>query len=144
VAKINTGRLIQGGLLAGLVLNGISFLNAVIIHQRLMGSQAAGHFLLTPRFPFYAAWIFILLLVGIALVWLYAAVRPRLGPGPRTALTVGFVAGVLMGVPDNLANAAWGLSGRYLPFMWMLEHVVGCTLGALVGAWWYKEPDAGS
>ena len=36
-------------------------------------------------------------------------------------------------------NAAWGLSGRYLPFMWAVERVVACALGALVGAWWYRE-----
>ncbi|HYQ96023.1 MAG TPA: hypothetical protein VER38_03345 [Candidatus Eisenbacteria bacterium] len=141
MARINTGRLIQGGLLAGLVLNVISFLNSVILHQKLVEAQQAGHILSEPRFPFFAAWIFLLFLVGIALVWLYAAVRPRLGPGPRTALTIGILAGFLMGVPDNLANAAWGVSGRYLPFMWMLEHIIGCALGALVGAWWYREPE---
>ena len=78
-------------------------------------------------------------LAGIGLVWLYAAVRPRLGPGPGTALKVGIVVGLFMGVPDNVANAAWGLSGGYLPTMWMIEHVVGCALGTLVGAWFYRE-----
>ena len=140
MAKINTGRVIQGGLLAGLVINVISTLNnTVILSSKLMQAQQHGHFLQRPRFAFMPAWVVVMFLVGIGLVWLYAAVRPRLGPGPGTALKVGIVVGLFMGVPDNVANAAWGLSGGYLPTMWMIEHVVGCALGTLVGAWFYRE-----
>src|SRR5207244_10476838 len=35
---------------------------------------------------------------------------PEVGPGPGTALKVGILVGLLMGVPDNMANAAWGTS----------------------------------
>ena len=140
MARINTGRVILGGLLAGLVINAVSFLcNSVLTGKKLMQAQQAGHFLSQPRFPFIPAWLILMFLVGIALVWLYAAVRPRLGPGPGTALKVGILVGLLMGVPDNMANAAWGTSGRYLPTMWMLEHLIGCALGTLIGAWLYKE-----
>ena len=140
MAKINTGRVIQGGLLAGLVINVICFLDyAFVIGHKIMASQAAGKFLQQPRFPFYPAWTIAMFLLGLELVWLYAAVRPRFGPGPTTALTVGIVIGLLSALPDNLAQAAWGLSGRYLPFMWAVERVVSCALGTLVGAWWYRE-----
>jgi len=140
VASINTGRVIQGGLLAGLVLNIVCILNnSIIVGSRLKAEQLAGHYLAQPRLPFLPVWLITMFLVGIALVWLYAAVRPRLGPGPGTALTVGIVAGALMGIPDNLAQAAWGVSGYFLPTMWMLEHLVGCALGTVAGAWLYKE-----
>ena len=139
-STINAGRVIQGGLLAGFVINLISMLNnSVILGGRILGSQQAGHFVQEPRFAFMPVWLLVMFGVGIGLVWLYAAVRTRLGPGPGTALTVGIVVGLLAGVPDNVANAAWGLSGKYLPFMWMLERVVSYGLGTLVGAWWYKE-----
>ena len=142
MGKINTGRVIQGGLLAGLVINIVCFLDmALVLGPKLMAAREAGKFLLTPRFPFYPAWLIAMFLLGLELVWLYAAVRPRFGPGPRTALTVGIVVGVLSALPDNLANAAWGLSGRYLPFMWAVERVVACALGTLVGAWWYREKE---
>ena len=140
MASINTGRVIQGGLLAGLVLNIVCILNnSIIVGSRLKAEQLAGHYLAQPRLPFLPVWLITMFLVGIALVWLYAAVRPRLGPGPGTALTVGIVAGALMGIPDNLAQAAWGVSGYFLPTMWMLEHLVGCALGTVAGAWLYKE-----
>jgi len=142
VGKINTGRVIQGGLIAGLVINVIGFIDmAMIAGPKLMAAQRAGKFLMTPRFPFYPAWMIAMFLLGLELVWLYAAVRPRFGPGPRTALTLGIVVGVLSALPDNLANAAWGLSGRYLPFLWAVERVVACALGTLAGAWWYKEDE---
>ena len=142
MARINTGRVIQGGLLAGVVLNVVCIVNnTLIVGPRLKAEQLAGHFLAEPRIPFAPVWMLLMFLVGIALVWLYAAVRPRLGPGAGTALTVGLVAGALMGVPDNLAQAAWGLSGKFLPTLWMLEHVLGSALGTLVGAWWYREAE---
>ena len=142
MARIDTGRVIQGGLLAGLVLNVISFLNnSFVVGAKIMADQQAGHFLQQPRFPFLPVWLILNFFVGVALVWLYAAVRPRLGPGPGTALTIGLVAGALTGIPDNLANAAWGTSGRFLPTMWMLEHVIGSAIATVVGAWWYKETD---
>ena len=143
MAKINTGRVIQGGLLAGLVINLVCFLNqAFVIGHKLMAAQQAGKFLQQPRFPFAPAWVIAMFLLGLELVWLYAAVRPRFGPGPRTALTLGLVVGLLSALPDNLANAAWGLSGRYLPFMWAVERVVACALGTLAGAWWYREEES--
>ena len=142
MAKVNTGRLIQGGLLAGLVINVVCFLGmALLWGKKLMAEQQAGHILTRPRFPFAPAWMVLMFVMGFALVWLYAAVRTRLGPGPKTAITVGIVAGILSGVPDNLANAAWGVSGRYLPTMWMIERIVAFALGSLIGAWRYKEPD---
>ncbi len=142
MAKMNTGRVIQGGLLAGLVINLIGILDmGVILSRKLMEARSAGHFIAEPRFPFAPAWILVMFLCGIALVWLYAAVRPRLGPGPCTALQVGILVGLLSGLPDNMATAAWGIPGRFLPLMWMIERVVSFSLGTLVGAWRYKEPD---
>ena len=91
-STINTGRVIQGGLLAGFVINLISMLNnSLIVGGRIMAAQQAGFFIQEPRFAFMPVWLIVMFLVGIGLVWLYAAVRTRLGPGPGTALTVGIV-----------------------------------------------------
>jgi hypothetical protein len=142
VGRVNTGRVTQGGLLAGLVLNIVCILSQTLIAgKKIAEAQQEGHLLMQPRFPFLPAWILLMFLLGIALVWLYAAVRPRLGPGPGTALMIGVFVGAISGVPDNLAHAAWGASGRFLPVMWMVERVVGCALASLVGAWWYREAD---
>jgi chromate transport protein ChrA len=78
-------------------------------------------------------------LLGIMIVWVYALIRTKLGPGPKTALMAGFVGwfcvyfyagvlnGTLFGVPPFLMGVGltWGLA-EYL-------------LGAIAGAWLYKE-----
>jgi hypothetical protein len=64
VGKINTGRVIQGGLLAGLVINIICFVDmALVVGPKLMAARQAGKFLLTPRFPFYPAWLIAMFLL---------------------------------------------------------------------------------
>ena len=140
-SSINTGKVILGGIAAGIVINVVCIIdNVVFLAARYAEEQHLGHFLTEPRIPFMPIWTVLMFLVGIALVWIYAAVRPRLGPGPGTALKVGLLVGLIAGVPWNTAGAAWSTYGKFFPFMWMCETVVGYTLGTLLGAWMYREP----
>ena len=139
--SVNTGRVILGGLLAGLVLNVVSVLNNMVFLAQRMRQMADDRFILAQERlpPFVPLWIVLMFLVGIALVWLYAQARERMGPGPATAFQVGLVVGLVAGIPGNFSQAEWSMSGRFLPFMWAVETVVGCTLGCLAGAWLYRE-----
>ena len=142
-SSINGGRVIQGGLIAGVVINVLSMVNnSFIVGAKIMAEQQAGHFLQEPRIAFLPAWILTMFLVGIGLTWLYAAARPRFGPGPGTALAVGLVAGLLAGVPDNLSTIAWAPGTGVLGCAWMTERIVTYAIGTLAGAWWYKEKEA--
>jgi drug/metabolite transporter (DMT)-like permease len=79
-------------------------------------------------------------LVGILAVWLYAAIRPRYGPGPGTAAVAGVAAGLLMGVFPDIG---WGLTLRLIPAsVWATDAVatfVVLVVATLLGAWVYKE-----
>ena len=89
MGRINVGRVLLGGLLAGLVINiSETILNVVVAGQAMedgtgarnlppVGGSAIGGF------------VVITFLVGIVTVWLYAAIRPRFGPGPGTAVIAG-------------------------------------------------------
>jgi hypothetical protein len=140
-APVNTGRVLLGGLLAGLVINVVSILNNMVFLAHRMWQMAQDHYILSKERipPFVPIWVVLMFLVGIALVWLYAQARERMGPGPGTALKIGLLVGLVAGVPGNFAQASWSMSGRFLPFMWMLETIVGCTLGCIAGAWLYRE-----
>ena len=88
MGRINWARVILGGLLAGLIINIFEFIvNGVILAQDMaaavsaLGKQVGGS-----QMAMFVAWGF---LVGIFAVWLYAALRPRYGPGPKTALCAG-------------------------------------------------------
>src|SRR5262249_44675419 len=88
--RINIGRVLLGGLVAGVVANGLSFL----INDIIMKEQHAAVFKslgkTMPTDPTTAV-IFVVggFVFSIALVLLYAAIRPRYGPGPATAVRAG-------------------------------------------------------
>ena len=77
--------------------------------------------------------------LGFLAAWFYAAVRPRLGQGPKTALLVGLALGLVGNVMYNLSAASWGLQGRFMPPVWMVSGIVEMVVGTLVAGWVYKE-----
>ena len=106
MSQINTGRVIVGGLLAGVVMNA----SEAALHGGMLGQD-------------------------------YAAMRPRFGPGPRTAIYAGLAVWVLSHVWSGIYLGS-GFAGliparmAFLPIAWGL---VEAPLGTLVGAWVYRE-----
>lgn len=140
--SLNKGRIWLGGLVGGLVWNVWSIVvNLFIVgNARYVAAQNAGVFLKTPRYSFFTGqWIVILFVLGVVLAHLYAWTRPALGPGPLTALRIGFWVGFVAGFPLNFAQATWLAAGRGLPFGWMLEMWVGAILATLVAGFLYKD-----
>ena len=93
MGKINWSRVVLGGLLAGLVLNVFDFLvNGVWLMadweaaMRALGKDPISNAMI----GLYVLWDFAL---GIFVIWLYAAVRPRYGAGPGTAVLAGVAGG---------------------------------------------------
>ena len=92
MGKINWKHVFLIGLILGVIETWLQLFNAMLFAAdeiwefRAMlhapGGIGGWHMILT-----FLAYI----LVGIATVWLYAAIRPRYGPGPRTAAIAGFV-----------------------------------------------------
>lgn len=137
---MNYGRVILGGLVAGLVFNiGEFVLNAVILHKAMVEWAKAHNLPEDPGPPFLVAAIGLTFVLGIVTVWLYALIRPRLGPGPKTAIIAalvmwfgvyiycGIIYGMLLVQPMNLVAIAAGYG--------LVEYIVG----AIAGAWVYKE-----
>ena len=126
---INTGRVIGGGLLAGAIMNFVDFLvNGVWLADRWMAQATA----LNPRLVVPAVqtssmigWVVTDFLLGILIVWTYAAIRPRFGPGASTAV--------------KAALLVWGVSHiAYFSFafldLYSLNLVAAVTAGGLVAA----------
>ncbi len=139
MGKINWGRVVLGGLLWFLVF---SVLWAVLFPYFVKDYRAAFEALNRPiQMTRMVAWAIAVMLVGgIFSIWFYAAIRPRYGPGPKTAVGVGF--------------AVW-LNGSLVPTLWWGSHllqlptrlVTACVVtdlvagvaATVVGAWPYKE-----
>ena len=136
--RINMGRVILGGIVAGIVADILgSIVDGVILApQWAEGLKALGK----PDFSVNQIIGFNILglAYGIFAVWLYAAIRPRYGAGPRAAVCAGmavWIAGVL------LPNAGFmaGLFPTNLTVMTTLAAIVEWAVAAVAGAALYKE-----
>ena len=138
MGNINLGRVVLGGLVAGLVMNiGEYLLNGKVLASQMATFMTEHNFKEAANFiPIAVALTFVL---GIVIVLGYACIRPRFGPGVKTAIIAGLFAwfgvyfysgiinGVLAGIPMNtmLMVMVWGL--------------VEFSVAAVAGAWLYKE-----
>jgi hypothetical protein len=139
MGRINYGKVMVGGLVAGLVLNVLDFLmnnylmksqfEAVNVARNIDPAVAAG------AIPAYVAIDF---LMGALVVFIYAAIRPRFGAGPNTAV----IAGVILGTAGSLV-AGFFTAGGFFPWsVWTMASaisLVNCCIGALAGARFYTE-----
>jgi hypothetical protein len=141
MAQMNTGRIIGGGLAAGLVASVIEFLvNGVWLGPRWQRQSE----MLNPNLIEKAGsgpligWVTVDFLLGIAIVWLYAAIRPRFGPGPRTAV----IAGLAVWCITRLMFAGWWFNALYT---WRLiaassaGSLIAVLAAAYVGGMLYQE-----
>ena len=141
MGKINWRRVVLGGLLAGVIILAAQ----MAFHWAIAGwnwwffRALAQPIERATGIARYAGLHFI---AGIAVIWLYAAARPRYGPGPKTAALIGF--------------AYWAVSYAlpaigYQPLiaeefrntrMWVISalvYLVGVVVGSLAGARVYTE-----
>jgi len=140
VQKINWMRVILGGLVAGVVINIVEFItNGVVLGadwadaMRLAGRPAtpsAGTMIVLTIWGF---------LMGTAAIWLYAAARPRFGPGPRTAALTGFAFWVLSSALCAIDEGATGIYPVRLVAIVALVCLGQALVASEAGAWLYRE-----
>jgi hypothetical protein len=137
---MKVGRIVLGGIVGGIAFNVVSMaINILALGRRYEILQAQEVFRKEPRLPFLPLWLLVIFAVSIGLVWLYAAARPRLGPGPKTALLVGVTVGLIAGIPHPMAQYSWSYQGGFVSLFQAIEFVLGCAVATLAGAWVYKE-----
>jgi hypothetical protein len=142
---INTTKVLLGGFAAGAVLNVIDFVaNTYIFGAQMKAAADAFKPGLSDRMMTGSAitsYIVMDFVLGIMLVWTYAAIRPRFGPGVRTAI----YAAVLFWILGGIFNAGYLHMGMMSSGLWMSFAVVALVnfiLAAWVGAWLYTEEPA--
>ena len=139
MAHTNRGRVILGGLLAGVVINIVEFItNGVVLNSAwAQVVQSLGKPPLTvSSIVLFNVWGF---LMGIASVWLYAAIRPRYGVGPATAIRAGVAAWVMSVFLVTVTNYAIGFVPVRLLVITSLVELIEIPVATVVGAWLYKE-----
>ncbi len=139
MGKINLQRVILGGLVAGVVLNIVDFVLYGVVFKD--DYNAALQALNKPAMTNNMVMWFVALdfLFGIFLVWLYAAIRPRFGAGPGTAVKAGLAMWVLFGLLHALSEAPMGLFPQNLYIIGTCVSLVVYPLAAVAGARFYSE-----
>ena len=138
MGKINLSRVILGGILAGIIVN----ISEGLFHMSVMKAQEADMMKSLGRTVPEGGGVMVVWLLwgfawGIVAVWLYAAVRPRFGPGPGTAARVGVAAWFFCCLLSMVAMSNMGLIAlNGLELVWTLVQDV---IAVIVGAWIYKE-----
>jgi hypothetical protein len=141
MGKINLGRVLLGGIVAGIVSDVLGFL---VDGWLLAPRWADGMKMLGKPSVFTThqiiAFNLLGLLGGIALIWIYAAIRPRFGAGAKTAVIAGLF---VWFVGTLLPNAGFmyvpHLYSKHLTLYTTLGGIVELVVGALAGAALYKE-----
>ena len=143
MAHTNRGRVILGGLLAGLIINVVEFVTNGLVLQgaweaamRSLGrpdgisATAVGTFNVSG------------FALGFAAVWLYAAMRPRYGAGPGTAARAGLATWFLAIFLPNLGNLPLGLFPARLLMISTAVALIEIVIATMAGACIYKEQPA--
>jgi len=143
VSKISTGRVITGGLVAGVVANLLDFVwygylmdaDMEVMIQRLGLSRSV-----VESGTMAVTWTAIDFLYGLLLVWTYAAIRPRCGAGPWTAVYAALMpfAAVTMFM---YGYAAMGIFTTNAFIKGAVFSLVTSIAAALAGASLYRERD---
>lgn len=77
--------------------------------------------------------------LGLLMVWLYAAVLPRLGPGPRTAAVVAVVVWFLGNASNGIAMLIYGFMPLRLSVIGMAWGLAELVIAAQVGCRLYRD-----
>ncbi len=139
---INTQKIVVGGLAAGVVLNVIDFVtNGYLLAGRMKAEAEAFKPGLSDSMmsgQSIAVYVISDFVIGLLLVWTYAAIRPRFGPGMRTASS----AAILFWLLGSVLMAGYLQMGMMTAGSWLLYVViwlVNLLLAAWVGAKLYTE-----
>lgn len=138
MGKTNMTRVILGGLLAGLVMNIGEFVLNVPILGKEWETAGQGPMGFAEMF----AYALIFFIMGVAMIWLYATMRPKFGAGPKTAIITGLTVWFfvwLLGFGSSMVQELYSTKIVLTSLAWGFFEV---PIAALVGAWLYKEQEA--
>lgn len=143
--NINWNRVLLGGVVAGFIIDIVQWvLNGVVLgpewRQTMQGLGKSVEE--TPaRSLFYIVLGFV---YGLMAVGAYAAIRPRFGAGPTTALYAGLWVWMLGYCLPTVTWMPMHLFPAHLVAIVMVVGLVEVLVATEAGAWMYQEPGPGT
>lgn len=142
MSGINYGRVVLGGLAAGLVINVSEFiLNGVILMDAYTAAMES--YALTEASWAMAGYIISSFILGLVLAWLYAAIRPRFGMGWKTGVTAGLALWSGAYLVPSIWFLAMGMSyGTGVTVLSIVWGMVELAVAGMAAGWVYQEGGA--
>ena len=134
MGRINFARVLLGGLVTGVILNvGDWVLNGIILRDEMQDFFRKCGFP-QPGTNFLIIAVAITFLLGIVIVLGYAAIRPRFGPGPKTAVIAALFAWFAVYLYQNVIGLGLGIAPAKtvaIAIGWgLFEYIVATLAGA--------------
>ena len=139
MGTINVGRVIMGGLLAGLVVNiSETILNLFVVAQAMEDALKAMN--LPPiGGTAISGFVVMAFVLGIVTVWLYAAIRPRFGASVQTAVVAGLAVWFFAYLYPGIGLGLIGMMPTQLNVITLVWGLAEIVIGSIAGAWVYTE-----
>ena len=140
--SMNAQRLFLSGLVAGVVLNIQEYLvNGIVLKDEWDAAMT------TAGLEAYSTsgiimLVLMTLVLGFISVWLYAAIRPRFGPGPRTAVYAALLVWLLVWVVPTVYNSLSPIFPTGLMMTATVFALFELPIATVAGAWLYREEPA--
>ena len=139
MGQISVGGVVKGGLAAGLIMNiSQTILNVPVAGAQLEVELAARNLPMVGG-PAIAVFILETFVVGLITVWLYAAMRPRFGPGPKTAIMSGVAVWVLAYLYTGIAFGVLGVHSMGIVVLGVVWSLAEMIVASAVGGYLYSE-----
>jgi hypothetical protein len=143
---MNVGRMLLGGVVAGILL----FMADGVIHEKLLHEhwlatmKAAGRSVQAEEHGASDMVYFAThdLLRGLALAWVYVAIRAHFGAGPKTAILAALAVWAIMFPIPFISLVPLGLYTANMLAMWSLYELIASLAAGLVAGALYKDAAA--
>jgi hypothetical protein len=140
MGQINIGGVFKGGLVAAVIMNISQYvLNLPVAGAQMATELAARNLPPAERAGQIAVFAAFTTLLGFITIFVYAAIRPRLGPGPKTAMVAGLVVWACSYLYAAILGGTIGLYSMGLVVLIIVWSLVEMLVASAVGGYLYNE-----
>ena len=140
MGQINISGVLKGGLAAAVIMNISEFiLNVPVAGAQMEAELAARNLPPADSGAQIAVFVVLTAVLGFVTIFVYAAIRPRLGPGPKTAMAAGLMVWATSYLYSAITAGTIGLHSMgvvVLIIVWSLAEIL---VASAVGGYLYNE-----
>ena len=140
MGQINIVGVLKGGLAAAVLMNISEFiLNAPVAGAQMAAELSARNLPAAESGAQIAVFVVLTAMLGFVTVWLYAAMRPRLGPGPKTAMCAGLTVWTCSYLYSAVTAGTIGVHSMGLVVLIIVWSLIEMLVASAVGGYLYNE-----